>query len=532
MMLKRPVLLNGFMGAGKSAVGQVAASLSGVPFVDIDTAIEAEAGLTVAEVFARYGEEHFRAIERRMIEAQLADPTPRVVALGGGSLLERELRRRALQVATVISLHADVPTLVARIGDGAGRPLLASAELAQKIARMLEARAEVYAEAHAVIDTRAETIKAIAERVLRLAEHGDLAVVTGGRSYPVRVAASSAGLAELLEPLGASSTMVISDTNVAPLVRDDVRKLEERGQTAMYVLDAGERAKGLEGLVGCWLALQRAMLDRQGLILGVGGGVVTDVAGFVAGTWQRGVRWVAVPTTLLGMVDAAIGGKTAIDFGPAKNVVGVFHQPAGVFIDVSRTATEPRRSYVSGLAEVVKSALIGDPRLLSLLEEESEAVLARDPRVLVEVVRAAAGVKTGIVSRDERDTGERLQLNLGHTFGHAIEAAGGFGRWTHGEAVSLGMVAALRVGVRMGITPASVSSRTEALLQQLGLPVELPRGEVERALPLMSHDKKREGQAVRFVLVEEVGRCVVKKLPLHELSEHLLASAPKVENIV
>jgi shikimate kinase/3-dehydroquinate synthase len=253
--------------------------------------------------------------------------------------------------------------------------------------------------------------------------------------------------------------------------------------------------------------------------------VVTDLAGFVAGTWLRGVRWVSCPTTLLGMVDAGIGGKTAIDFGAAKNNVGVFHQPISVCINVARTKTEPRRSFVSGLAEVVKSALVGDAQLLAWLERDAEALLARDLSALRRVVRASAAVKASIVSRDEGESGLRAVLNLGHTLGHALEASSGFGRWLHGEAVSLGLVAALRVGARIGVTPKQLPARIEALLSRLDLPIALQRADVEAALPFLSLDKKRGGSDLRFVFVEEPGRAAFEKIPLVDLSRSFLSAA-------
>jgi shikimate kinase/3-dehydroquinate synthase len=265
------------------------------------------------------------------------------------------------------------------------------------------------------------------------------------------------------------------------------------------------------------MAARTAKLDRGALIVGVGGGVVTDLSGFVAGTWLRGIRWIAAPTSVLGMVDAAIGGKTGIDFGAGKNVLGAFHQPLAVCANVARTRTEPRRSFVSGLAEVVKSALVGDASLLSDLERDADAILAGEVEPLRRAVRAAAAVKASVVSRDEHEAGLRAILNLGHTLGHALESAGGFGRWFHGEAVSMGTVAALRVGVALGRTPAELPARVEALLARLALPVRLDRGEVEMSLPLLALDKKRSDDAVRFVFVEAPGKAGYTRISLSEL---------------
>jgi shikimate kinase / 3-dehydroquinate synthase len=526
--MKRPIYLTGLMGAGKSAVGLRVAERLGVGFIDLDTLIERRAGRRVAELFAEQGEQGFRSLERAALDEALACATSRVVALGGGALLDRELRVRLLGSVCLISLRAEAAILAGRVGSGQGRPLLSGADPEAVLRRLLADRADGYAECHAMIDTGPLTIEEAAEQVIEAASRDDLAVAAGARSYRVRIsdaAADEGVLKGLLGPLGATSLVAISDTNVAPLVRDEILRAAGGLRLGLHVLEAGERAKGLEGLAGCWQAMQREGLDRRGVVVGVGGGVVTDIAGLAAGTWLRGVRWVAAPTTLLGMVDAAIGGKTAIDFGPAKNVVGVFHQPQAVCIEVRRVLTEPRRSFVSGLAEVVKSALVGDAALFDRLERGAEALLGRELESLAPVVRAAAAVKVNLVSRDERDSGERLLLNLGHTFGHALEAAGGFERWMHGEAVSLGMIAALEVGVRLGVTPVDVLSRTRSVLARFGLPTALSRADVDEALPLLGHDKKREDGEIRFVLVDAIGRAHTRRISLEQLTKHLAAAA-------
>jgi len=228
-----------------------------------------------------------------------------------------------------------------------------------------------------------------------------------------------------------------------------------------------------------------------------------------------------VPTTMLSMVDAAVGGKTGVDLGQAKNAVGAFHQPSAVVIDPGYVRTESTRAYVSGLAEVVKSAAIGDPALLDLLEREQEKVLARDLPVIRSLVLAAVRVKTALVARDERESGERMHLNFGHTLGHGLEAAGGFGRLTHGEAVSLGMVAILQVGVALGVTNQAVATRVKHLLASLGLPTNLSTEPLAEALLLASLDKKRTARGLRIVLLAALGEPRVELVTLARLGELL-----------
>jgi 3-dehydroquinate synthetase len=221
------------------------------------------------------------------------------------------------------------------------------------------------------------------------------------------------------------------------------------------------------------------------------------------------------------MVDAAIGGKTAVDLGAGKNVIGAFHQPLAVHMPVTLLHTEPERSFRSGLAEVIKTALVGDAGLLRLLEEEHKAVLRREPEVMARVVRASAAVKVGVVSRDEKEQGERRLLNLGHTVGHALEALGRYERWTHGEAVALGMGVALRLGERWKITEHGLAERVERLLALLGLPWRVDPGELKAMLPLLQHDKKREQGSLHYVLVKHPGEALTQKVAVRELAAAL-----------
>ncbi len=238
------------------------------------------------------------------------------------------------------------------------------------------------------------------------------------------------------------------------------------------------------------------------------------------------MRWVAAPTTLLAMVDASVGGKTGVDLGLAKNAVGAFHQPSAVVIDAAHVTTETARAYVSGLAEVVKSAAIGDPELFALLEAEAPRVLARELPLVEELVFRSVAVKAGIVARDERRVRRARALNFGHTVGHALEAEGGFTRLTHGEAVSLGMAAMLRAGRSLGVTDPADADQVEALLARLGLPVDLDAEPLAAALAFVALDKKRRGAGVRAVLLRRIGSTFVRETPLADLPA-LLGLSPQ-----
>jgi 3-dehydroquinate synthase len=270
----------------------------------------------------------------------------------------------------------------------------------------------------------------------------------------------------------------------------------------------GEAAKSADVLVGLWTACAEWPLGRDDLIVAVGGGVVGDLAGFAAASWMRGVAVLQVPTTLLAMVDAAIGGKTGINLPQGKNLVGAFHQPLAVAADPSVLATLPERLRVEGVAEILKAGLIADATLVERIERDPEGVRRGDVALLHALVLRAAGIKARIVAADERESGERAHLNLGHTYGHALETLAGYGTYLHGEAVSVGLIVALEVGIALGATPAALLDRVRDCLTAVGLPVAVPVLDRAAVHATMARDKKARG-GVRMVLLEDVGRPVL-----------------------
>lgn len=326
--------------------------------------------------------------------------------------------------------------------------------------------------------------------------------------------------AECPVPSG-SRVLVISDETVAPLYASQVIGLFERHGVATSIVSvpAGESSKSLNTVGRLYGAAVRAKVDRHGTVVALGGGVVGDLAGFVAATYLRGVRFVQIPTTLLAMVDSSVGGKTGVNLPEGKNLVGAFHQPCAVFIALSTLDTLPYREFAAGMAEVVKYAAIRDAALLSLLEAHSERVGRpdADPRVLGALVARCCRIKADVVAIDERESGERAILNFGHTLGHALENMLGYGLWLHGEAVALGMVYAARVAERCGVCATPWSDRLATLLARFGLPVDLARlardagGRTpcwEELRGAMSGDKKSRGGVPRFVLCEAPGHAL------------------------
>lgn len=521
-MPKRPLLLSGIMATGKSTVGRLLADMTGAAFFDLDSEIETRSGSAISEIFERSGEAVFRRLEQEVLSALLAgweaSGEAPVVALGGGTLLHRQTRLRALDTAIVVTLKASPEQLARRAQTGAKRPLLSGGDPVGRIRDLLEQRQFAYSEAHAQLDAE-RSPQQVAEEAREVWARDPIAVAAGADTYCVEIGAGLIGarLNSLLQ--GASATLLVTDDVVGDLHGDSVRA-SLSGLTpplACVTLPSGEVHKNPETLGRLWQACFDHGLDRKSRIIALGGGVVTDMAGFAAATWMRGIGWVGVPTTLLAMVDASVGGKTAVDFRTAKNCVGAFWQPRGVLCDTTVLSTESPRAYTGALAEVVKTAVLGDPALLSLLESQSAAVRARDPDVIAEMISRSVRVKARVVSLDEREAGPRAMLNFGHTLGHALEALGNYETYTHGEAVSLGIVVALALGRQLGMTPPELQLRIVRLLQQLGLPTRVSAAMLRDASRLIVLDKKRAGADIRFVVAEQPGTVSVKKISLEHL---------------
>jgi 3-dehydroquinate synthase len=333
-------------------------------------------------------------------------------------------------------------------------------------------------------------------------------VALGARSYPVWIGAG------LLARPGAWATaltgnplLVVTDDNVGPLYGRALADALPGRRLQMVTVAAGEQTKTLAECAQLFAALAGLGAGRGATVVALGGGVVGDLAGFAAACWMRGIAHVQVPTTLLAMVDSAVGGKTAVNLPEGKNLVGAFHQPAAVVADIDTLATLPAREFAAGLAEVVKYGALGDAAFFDWLEANADALLRHEPAALVHAIATSVRHKAGIVARDEHEAGERALLNFGHTFGHAIETATGYDRYRHGEAVAIGMVQAARLSARLGLAPAADGDRLARLLARFGLPVALdPPIEPQRLLGHMRLDKKATGAGLRFVLWHGIGR--------------------------
>jgi 3-dehydroquinate synthase len=336
-----------------------------------------------------------------------------------------------------------------------------------------------------------------------------LEVSLGARSYPIYIGSGLLGSGLAADHLRSSRAMIVTNETVAPLFLDALQAALGDVSADVVALPDGERFKTLGTLEKLFDALVDGRHDRTTTLLALGGGVVGDMTGFAAACYQRGVDFIQVPTTLLAQVDSSVGGKTAVNHPRGKNMIGAFHQPVAVIIDTDVLASLPVREYRAGLAEVVKYGLIRDEPFFSWLEGNADALLQRDPEVLQEAIYRSCRNKAEVVAEDERESGNRALLNLGHTFGHAIETATGYGDWLHGEAVSAGMILAADMSVREGRMAASELQRMRALFERLELPVTPPAIGVERFLELMAHDKKVAHGQLRLILMEAVGRALV-----------------------
>ncbi len=333
-----------------------------------------------------------------------------------------------------------------------------------------------------------------------------LSIDLGARSYPILIGEGLLAERELLSRhVGARRLLVVTNPTVAGLHLDALRRGLSGSEIAVETVPDGERYKTL-ATVSCLLdALVEARIGRDGAVIALGGGVIGDLAGFVAACYQRGIAYAQMPTTLLAQVDSAVGGKTGVNHAAGKNLIGAFHQPRCVISDTATLRTLPERELRAGLAEVIKYGLISDADFLEWVEANLNALLKRDPQALEHAIRRSCEIKAEVVSKDEREQGPRALLNLGHTFGHAIESATGYGQWLHGEAIGAGMLIATVLSARLGWLKSTDLDRVRALLERAGLPLAAPAIGSERALAHMRMDKKVRDGCIRLVLLRRLG---------------------------
>jgi shikimate kinase / 3-dehydroquinate synthase len=501
-MLKRFIFLYGPPASGKSVCGKALSTSLGCPFYDLDSEIEIQAGRTIPEIFIEEGEDGFREREKGALQDLVCRPAG-VVALGGGALLREESRHITEEHGLVFCLTCSPEIILKRLAAGnGGRPLLDGDQEAN-LRQLLASRQDHYGSFSNQLVTDDLPVDEVTWQIQ--VQMGRFRIKNMGPGYDVHLFDGGLGcLGELIEDIGLHApAALVSDENVADFyLAETVDALQSSGISVYpIVLPAGEEHKTFQTAQRILEGFVAAGLDRSSTVIALGGGVIGDLTGFASAIYMRGVRWVTVPTSLLAMVDASLGGKTGVDLPQGKNLAGAFHPPQLVLVDPKLLKTLPEIDMRNGLGEVVKHAVLADPELYERCQSGYFSIMD-DPSW---VVRRAMAVKVCVIEEDPYEHGRRASLNFGHTLGHGLELASGY-RLKHGEGVSIGMVAAARLSSQMGLAQSELAVQLETCLQGLGLPTRIPPGiDRSKVIEAMSLDKKRRLGRPRIVLPIRIG---------------------------
>jgi 3-dehydroquinate synthase len=483
----------------------------------LDTCVEELAGRSIPEIFAERGEGAFRALEKEALKTLPSEVG--VVSLGGGTVVDDGTRQMLLREGIVVTLTADPAVLAKRVGEGRGRPLLGD-DPQGDLERILKARGAAYAEAHAIIDTGMLDAEEITAEIVAIRNRAPIVVPLGLRTYCVDVGRGTrhrVGVRANEHSTG-DAILVFDGDDDRPWPADAIHDLTLAGKPPVEVRLPGiEAHKSVASVEQVWDTALEAEVDRRAIVIGVGGGVIGDLTGFAASTLLRGVALGQIPTTLLAMVDSSVGGKTGFNRPRGKNLVGTFYQPKFVLCDVETLSTLPAGERIAGLAEVVKSAWLDSEESVAMLERDADALMAGDADATIRAVRMSILLKSRIVHEDERESGRRMLLNLGHTVGHGLEAASDYRGIRHGEGVALGMIAAMRVATQLGRGRGEETERLTRLLGRLGLPTDLDQRLNSRVLQFIGSDKKRRGDRIFFVIPRLPGQTGIEFLDLEEV---------------
>jgi shikimate kinase / 3-dehydroquinate synthase len=532
----RSVVLVGMMGSGKTTVGRRLALRLGLPFVDVDQEIVEAAGMPIADIFARHGEDHFRDGERRVM-ARVLTGGPRIVATGGGAFMNEATRTRIAENSISVWLKADIETLMRRVRRRPTRPLLQTPDPVATVRRLLAEREPIYAQADVTVCSREASHENVVEDVVRALEAQvstrgtasetqsdqriEIGVELPGRRYDIVIGegliSEAGGLLAKLAP--GASCAIVTDTNVAqhhlPRLQSSLDAADMRHAT--ITIAPGESSKSFATYEYICDAILAARMERGDIVVALGGGVVGDLAGFAAATVRRGMRLLQIPTSLLAQVDSSVGGKTGINSPHGKNLIGAFHQPSLVIADTSVLGTLPEREFRAGYAEVVKYGLIDDAEFFYWLETEWRNVFVGGPARTRAIAKSCAS-KAAIVRRDETEQGDRALLNLGHTFAHAFERLTNYDseRLVHGEAVALGIACAYRFSKTQGLCSGQDMQRVIRHLEGVGFRTkvaEIPgwTGDADAILEAMLQDKKVQRGALTLILARGIGESFIAK---------------------
>ncbi|MBV7328738.1 3-dehydroquinate synthase [Chloroflexi bacterium TSY] len=526
--LDKNIILTGFMGTGKTTIGQSLAKRLNREFIDMDTQIEAHYGKPISQVFADEGEPHFRVTEARLCQ-QLSEQSGLVISTGGGALVNSGNRKALATSGVIICLTATVDEILRRVDEMGIRPLLDNSpeERRQRIRNLLHERRHAYAAIVHQVDTTGRTPEHVVDGLFQtLAAEQE---VSGMTLIPVKNPLGSYDIClgeGLLEHAGTllrnrgvrvGPAAVVTNPIIGAHFADTVgQSLRAAGfEPTICTVPDGEEHKTLETMASIYDQLMGASLDRSSPLIALGGGVVGDMMGFAAASFLRGVPFVQLPTSLLSMVDASVGGKTGVDLPQGKNLVGAFKQPEVVIIDTKVLETLPAVEFRCGLAETIKHGIIDAPDLFEQIEEHG-------PTSLTHMVADAVRVKVRVVEEDPYEHGRRALLNLGHTFGHPIEHVSGY-QVRHGEAVAAGIVASAHLAASIECCSPKLVTRIHNVLDRVGLPTHFSGYDLDETMAIMRHDKKRKGKTLRFIIPQEIGDVTIIDDPGTDLVRSALA---------
>jgi len=526
------IYFTGFMASGKTRIGKLLSSHLKRPYIDSDTYIVEKAKKSIAEIFEQDGEAKFRELEKEAIR-DISKKKNVVVSLGGGAITQSENVHVIRSSGILICMKAEPEILCERIGRNNSRPLMAGLEpdaRLEKINTMLSAREKYYALADFSIDSNEgppeERVLPQIIEALKLWEHLVARVeLSSGASYPIFIGKNILKyihvLLKKLKLFPQNEILVCTDSNIAKKQNDNLKMLcKKTGESKSFVFPAGENSKQLEVLNRLWTFMLKNRYSRKSCLLQFSGGVVGDMAGFAAATYQRGISFVQIPTSLLAMVDSSVGGKVAINHTEGKNMIGAFYQPKAVMCDLAVLKTLPKEEFRAGLAEIVKYGIIYDADFFQWIEKNASAIIEKDFAALKYIVKRSCEIKSAVVGEDEFELGLRAILNYGHTFGHAIEKITDYKKFSHGIAVGLGMRVAGRLSTITGRWTAKEESRQNELLTKFRIPKTLTQSKVELSLKsvwnAMASDKKAEKKTRFYILPLRIGEVEKTSEPTKE----------------
>src|SRR5437870_6763380 len=535
------IFLTGLSGSGKSSVGRRVSELLRWDFIDIDTLLSERCGMPVGQILIEFGEQRFRQMESEALILS-ADYERVVIATGGGAVISEANRTFMREHGLTFYLETSVEIAWQRVqeqihqsGKNAERPLVVGADGQQILQTLFLARKRWYEEAVVCTTTNEDSLDIISKRVIAFAlANGHLSTSSQSQEtvtlqlgkVPSRAIIEWGGLRHLpqyLKPSGfLQRVFIVTDSDIARLYSEPILSLllDAGFVPQIFTISAGEASKSIWSWqqILNWLVEQKA--EQREPIIALGGGVIADLAGFVAATYHRGVPLIQIPTSLLAQVDSAIGGKTGINHPLGKNLIGAFYQPGLIIVDPAFRLTLPEQVYLEGWAEIVKYGMILDANLFEMLEVHASSLLAKDSTLLTKIITRCIQLKMDVVQRDERDGGLRNLLNYGHTFGHALEVLTDYGSWLHGEAVAVGMEVAAQIAVARGLLSNEHALRQRELLLALHLPLRCPGIDAVSLLEKMQRDKKVRAGQMRWILPTQIGQAdIYDDIPLALIQE-------------